>query len=92
MKSVPKKPRVPGKRGLIAYLCLFRPEPEGGFTVTCPKLPPVVTYGESMGEAQANAREAIELCLEVTDGQPIPPPDRHLTSPIDQIVPVIAER
>ena len=92
MKSVPKKPRVPGKRGLIAYICLFRPEPEGGFTVTCPKLPPVVTYGESMGEAQANAREAIELCLEVTDGQPIPPPDRHLTSPIDQIVPVIAER
>jgi antitoxin HicB len=70
----------------------FPAEPEGGFTVTCPKLPPVVTYGESMGEAQANAREAIELCLEVTDGQPIPPPDRHLTSPIDQIVPVIAER
>ena len=91
MKSVPKKPRVPGKRGLIAYICLFRPEPEGGFTVTCPKLPPVVTYGESMGEAQANAREAIELCLEVTDGQPIPPPDRHLTSPIDQLVPVTTE-
>jgi predicted RNase H-like HicB family nuclease len=39
--------------------------PEGGFTVTCPKLPPVATYGETLEEAQANAREAIELCLEV---------------------------
>jgi predicted RNase H-like HicB family nuclease len=41
-------------------------------------------------EAQANAREAIELCLEVMrqDGQPIPPADRDLASPIDQLVPV----
>ena len=44
------------------------------------------------GRAQANAREAIELCLEVMreDGQPIPPPDRDLASPIDQLVPVAA--
>jgi predicted RNase H-like HicB family nuclease len=78
------------KRALGAYLCRFRPEPEGGFTVTCPKLPPVVTYGETLEAAQANAREAIELCLEVMreDGQPIPPPDRDLTSPIDQLVAV----
>ena len=92
MKSVSKKPKVPGARALIAYLCLFRPEPEGGFTVTCPKLPPVVTYGETLEEAQANAREAIELCLEVMreDGQPIPAPDRDLASPIEQLVPVAA--
>jgi predicted RNase H-like HicB family nuclease len=49
---------------LLAYLCHFRPEREGGFTVTCPKLPLVVTFGESLEEPQANAREAIELCLE----------------------------
>jgi predicted RNase H-like HicB family nuclease len=82
----------PGKRALVAYPCQFRPEPDGGFTVTCPKLPPVVTYGETLEEAQTNAREAIELCLEVmrADGQPIPPPDRDLASPIDQLVPVAA--
>ena len=76
----------------VAYLCLFRPEPEGGFTVICPKLPPVVSYGETLEEAQANAREAIELCLEVMreDGKPIPPPDRDLASPIEQLVPVAA--
>ncbi|MGH7058798.1 MAG: type II toxin-antitoxin system HicB family antitoxin [Stellaceae bacterium] len=79
-----------GKRVSGAYLCRFRPEPEGGFTVTCPKLPPVVTYGQTLEEAQANAREAIELCLEVMreDGQPIPAPDRDMCSPIDQLVPV----
>lgn len=73
-----------------AYLCHFQPEQEGGFTVTCPKLPPVVTYGETLEEAQANAREAIELCLEVMleHGDAIPPPDRDLTGPIDQLVPV----
>ena len=86
------KRRQSGQQKLIAYLCHFRPEPEGGFTVTCPKLPPVVTYGETLEEAQANAREAIELCLEVMreDGQPIPPPDGNLASPIDQLVPVAA--
>jgi predicted RNase H-like HicB family nuclease len=93
IKWGPMKRKKSGQQTLVAYLCHFRPEPEGGFTVTYPKLPPVVTYGESLEEAQANAREAIELCLEVMreDGQPIPPPDRHLTSPIDQLVPVTAE-
>ena len=78
------------RRADAAYLCHFRPEPEGGFTVTCPKLPPVVTYGKTLEEAQANAREAIELCLEVMleDGKVLPSPDRDLTSPIDQLVPV----
>jgi antitoxin HicB len=84
------KRRVSAKRAQAAYLCHFRPEPEGGFTVTCPKLPAVVTYGETLEKAQANAREAIELCLEVmlADGHAIPPPDRDLTSTIDQLVPV----
>ncbi len=79
------------RQALVAYLCRFRPEPEGGFTITCPKLPSVVTYGETLEEAQANAREAIELCLEVMreDGQPIPAPDRDLALPIDQLVPVV---
>jgi predicted RNase H-like HicB family nuclease len=52
----------------------------------------VITYRETLEEAQANGRETIELCLEVMreDGQPIPPPDRDLTSPIDQLILVTA--
>jgi predicted RNase H-like HicB family nuclease len=71
MKRGSMKRRNSGGQALVAYLCNFRPEPQGGFTVTCPKLPPVVTFGETLEEAQANAREAIELCLEVMreDGQ-----------------------
>jgi antitoxin HicB len=92
MKRGSMKRKKSSQRALVAYLCHFRPEPEGGFTVTCPKLPPVVTYGETLEEAQANAREAIELCLEVMreDGQPILPPDRDLASPIDRLMPVPA--
>src|SRR5436190_21316561 len=75
MASMKRRKSV--KRADAAYLCHFRPEPEGGFTVTCPKLP------ETLEEAQANAREAIELCLEVMleDGKTLPSPDRDLTSP-----------
>ena len=38
-----------------SYTVLLRPEPEGGYTVTCPALPGLVTYGESLEEARAMA-------------------------------------
>ena len=71
-------------------LALREQHTRGAFTVTCPKLPPVVSHGETLEEAHANAREAIGLCLEAMreDGQPIPPPDRDLASPIGQLVAV----
>ena len=55
-------------------LALREQHTRGAFTVTCPKLPPVVTYGETLEEAQANAREAIELCLEGRMASPFRPP------------------
>jgi predicted RNase H-like HicB family nuclease len=56
------------------YTIHLLPEPEGGFTVRVPALPPVITYGETQEEALANAREAIEAVLEVyqEDGIEIP--------------------
>ncbi len=47
------------------YLCSFRPEPEGGYTVTCRAFPEIVTCGRTLDEARTIAHEAIELCLEV---------------------------
>lgn len=49
-------------------------EPEGGYSVFVPELPSVATQGETIAEARANAREAIEGYLEVMheDGLPIP--------------------
>jgi antitoxin HicB len=47
------------------YTFVFNPEPEGGYTVTCPALPGLVTYGESLDEARAMARDAMEGLIEV---------------------------
>lgn len=52
----------------------LHPQPEGGFTVLVPALPEVVTEGDTREEALANARDAIELVLDMyrADGRAIP--------------------
>ncbi len=54
------------------------PEPEGGFSVFVPELPSVATQGDTREEAFANAKEAIELYLEVMaeEGLPLPTVER----------------
>jgi antitoxin HicB len=47
-----------------AYTFVFTPEPEGGFTVTCPALPGLVTYGETLQEAREMAQDAMEGLIE----------------------------
>jgi predicted RNase H-like HicB family nuclease len=47
------------------YVCTFHLEPEGGYTVRCRAFPEIVSYGASLEQARRNAREAIELCVEV---------------------------
>lgn len=53
---------------------VFEPQPGGGFTVYSPDLPGMVTEGETLEEATANAREAIALYVEsMRDrGKPVP--------------------
>jgi antitoxin HicB len=43
---------------------LFEPAEEGGYVVTCPALPGLVTEGDTYEEAHERAVEAIEGCLE----------------------------
>lgn len=38
---------------------LFEPAEEGGFVVTCPGLPGLVTEGDTLEEARAMAEDAI---------------------------------
>jgi antitoxin HicB len=47
------------------YTFVFNPEPEGGYTVTCPALPGLVTYGETIEEARSMARDAMDGLIEV---------------------------
>lgn len=47
------------------YSVLFEPAEEGGYVVTCPALPGVVTEGDTLDEAREMAAEAIRGYLEV---------------------------
>jgi antitoxin HicB len=63
-----------------AYSILLEPDPtEGGYTVTVPALPGVVTQGETMEEAIAMAKEAIQCHIEglLADGEPVPEERQH---------------
>jgi len=46
---------------------VFEPSDEGGYTVHVPSLPGCVSEGDTLEEAQANIREAIEVYLEPVD-------------------------
>ena len=41
------------------------PPPEGGFTVTSPALPELVTEGDTLAEAFSNARDALAAVVEL---------------------------
>ena len=59
------------------YTVVFEPEEGGGYTVTCPSLPGLVTYGDTLEEARAMAADAIACYLESLrkDGLPAPESD-----------------
>ena len=71
------------------YVCTFRPEPGGGYTVRCAAFPELNTNGRTLEEARAAAREALELCLEVyrDEGRPIPASEADPHTIIREIVP-----
>jgi antitoxin HicB len=53
---------------------VLAPQPEGGFTVTSPLLPELITEGDSLEEALANVADAILAVRELYDdlGKPFP--------------------
>ena len=75
------------------FTVLFEPAEEGGYVVTCPALPGLVTEGDTLEQARHMAREAIQGYLESLrkDGQPIPtdkpiaadPVKEHITVALD---------
>lgn len=67
------------------YNVMFRPEPEGGFTVLVPSLPGCISYGKNLEEAKKMAKEAIELYIESlkTHKEPIPNDDQGFLTTVD---------
>jgi antitoxin HicB len=49
-------------------------QPEGGYTVTCPFLPELITEGDSVRQAVANAEDALAAVIEGYHdlGRPLP--------------------
>ncbi len=72
------------------YTVIFEPNEEGGYTVTCPALPGLVTEGRTLEEARAMATEAIEGYLEILheDGRPIPLCEERGAAPTQEKVTV----
>jgi len=54
---------------------LLEPQPEGGYVVTCPLLPELITEGDTVEEALRNANDALEAVIEAFEdlGRPLPP-------------------
>ena len=54
---------------------LLEPQSEGGYTVTSPLLPELITEGDTLSEALANAEDAFAVVLEIYEDEerPLPP-------------------
>ena len=50
---------------LYQVLLVFTPQPEGGYTVTSPVLPELITEGDTLDEAHANVHDAFEAVAEL---------------------------
>ena len=66
---------------------LLTPQPEGGYTVTSPVLPELLTEGDTLEEALAHVQDAVQATLELYEdlGKPLPENLRHPTDPADTI-------
>lgn len=66
----------------LKYNVIYRPEPEGGFTVIVPSLPGCVTYGETLNEAREMVLDAIQGYIASLEkhSEPIPSDDASFIS------------
>jgi antitoxin HicB len=53
---------------------VLEPQPEGGYVVTCPLVPELLTEGDTVQEALHNANDALEAVIEAYEdlGRPLP--------------------
>jgi predicted RNase H-like HicB family nuclease len=75
MKSKGKKPiAATGAQGSYHYTVYFEPQSDGNFAVVFPTFPEIVTFGRTLDEARAMARDALLCHLEGLrkDGETIP--------------------
>ncbi|MCG3198347.1 MAG: hypothetical protein GHCLOJNM_04629 [bacterium] len=76
----------------VSYTIHLEDDGDGGFIVTVPTLPGVITFGQTIEEAKANAAEAILCHLEgmLADGEPIPTENLPIQERLELEVPIPA--
>ena len=74
-----------------SFTVLFEPAEEGGYVVTCPALPGLVTEGDTLDEARRMAEDAIRGYLEslTKDGVSIPSDKELRLDPVKEKVRVL---
>lgn len=74
------------------YTVVLERDEDGGFVVTCPALPGLVTEGETFEEAMRMGEEAITGYLEslAKDNLPLPEERQAIVTPVTVIVPAYA--
>ena len=73
-------------REQVQYTVLFEPAEEGGYIVTCPALPGLITEGDTLAEARVMAADAIRTYLDSLrkDGQAIPADKKLSADPVKE--------
>ena len=61
---MPSKSAKPRRETLYKLPLVLDPQPEGGYTVTCPLMPELITEGDTAQEALANVPDALAALLE----------------------------
>lgn len=75
---------------------LLEPQPEGGFTITCPLLPELITEADTLEEVTPHVADALEAIIEAYQdlGRPLPavlrPISQNTTLWTEVLVPVMA--
>ena len=75
---------------------VLEPQPEGGYTITCPLLPELITEADSLDEVLPNVSDALAAVLESYEDtkQPLPevlkPLNRESPLSVETLVPVRA--
>ena len=76
-------------QNLVKLPLVLDPQPEGGWTITCPILPGLVTEADTVDEISVNVSDAIEALIEGYEylGQPLP----DVLRPVGNTVPFMAD-
>lgn len=75
---------------------VLEPQPEGGYTITCPLIPNLITEADSFDEVSPNVADAISAIIEACQdlNQPIPdalkPLEKNITLTTEILVPVVS--